>query len=300
VGRGPTTGRGPVSGQPGIGRGPTTGRGPVSGQPGIGRGPTTGRGSVSGQPGFGRNQGAFPGGRGQGQFGQGGLGNQARSRANTWRHGGRGGHDRHGHNGHNDSDDFFFSIGFFPGFGWPLGYGYWGFSDCGAYCTYSPYYYYGYPYVYAPRTVVVDVPVYSYTPVPDYSQGGYYLSQDAYSGLNAALNDITTAFLTNNPDLLLRHINSSTQIQIYLDNNYAYSLSGGDYQKMSKDAIAHIKTSSLTFTNVEQRSDGAYTAVGTQVFTDPRGVTKTVNVSFTLAQDTSGNWIIVAAGSSAV
>ena len=141
------------------------------------------------------------------------------------------------------------------------------------------------------------MPVYTYSEVPAYSTGGYYLSQGAYSGLNAALEDIRNAFLTGQPNLLLQHVDPNSQIQIYLDNNYAYSLPGADYQKMLTDAVSNVKTSSLTFTNVQQRSDGAYTATGTHTFTDVYGVQKTVEVEFTLAQS-GGRWIIVAAGSS--
>lgn len=271
------------------------GRGPNGGQPGIagtGRGP----GAISGQ-----GTGRGPGRNGQGGTGR-GPGN-ARQQWNqnwhqhhgNWNHNGNWGHNNHWNwNNSNWWGGFFF----YPGFAFGLGYGYWGFDDCGAYCTYSPFYYYGYPYVYAPRVAVADVPDYSYTQVPDYTTGDYYLAQGAYSGLNAALDDIRNGFLTGQPNLVLSHISAGTQVQIYLDRNYAYSLPGADYQKMVQDAVGHIKTSSFTFTNVEQRSDGAYTATGTQVFTDVKGVQKTVQVSFTLAQ--SGNdWVIVAAGSSA-
>lgn len=178
-----------------------------------------------------------------------------------------------------------------------MGYGYWGFNDCGAYCTYSPFYDYGYPYVYAPRVVVQDVPTYTYTPVPDYYSGDYYLSQGAYTELNPALDDIRNAFVQNRPDLLLRHVNPSTQIQVYLDNSYAYSLPGSDYQKMVQDALSHIKTISFTLSGVDRRSDGAYVVNGIHVFTDARGVQKTVNVSYTL-QGSGSSWIIVAVGSS--
>lgn len=144
---------------------------------------------------------------------------------------------------------------------------------------------------------MADVPAYTYSAVPDYSSSGYYLSQGNYSGLNAALDDIRNAFISGQPDLLLRHVDANAQIQVYLDNNYAYSLPGSDYQKMVKDAVTHIKTSSLTFVSVQQRSDGAYTATGTQVFTDVNRNQKTVQISFTLAQS-GGNWLIVSAGSS--
>lgn len=317
------TPRGPGrSGEAGIGRGPgrgpegtvrTPGRGPGDA---VRRGPGRGPGDTIRGPGRGpgdsvrRGTGRGPGdsvrrgtGRGPGdRVGRGGRGGEARDRwRNDWnRH--RGDWKRHGDWKHNNRWHWNNSLwwgGFFwyPWFTFGLGYGYWGFNDCGAFCTYSPFYYYGYPYVYAPRVVVQEVPVYTYTTVPGYATDGYYLSQGAYAGLNAALEDIRTAFINNQPDLLLRHTNANTQIQIFLDGSYAYSISGSDYQQMVRDAVSNIQTSSLTFDSVQQRSDGAYTATGTHVFTDIQGNQKTVEVSFTLARS-GNNWIIVAAGSS--
>lgn len=154
------------------------------------------------------------------------------------------------------------------------------------------------PYVYAPRVVVVEQPVYTYSAVPDYSYGtGYYLSPGAYSGLDAALDDIRNGWINGQPDLILAHVDAGAQIPIYLDGNYAYSLSGADYRDMVRDAAGHIRTVSFVFNNVERRSDGAYTATGTHDFYDANNNHKVVNVSYTLTQQ-GGNWVIVAAGSS--
>ena len=301
-----TMGRG--VGQPGnvgnVGRGPgnvgNVGRGP--GNVGnVGRGPGN-VGNVGRGPGNVGNVGRGPGntGRSPGNMGRGPSNARGRWNQNwnqhhgNWNHNGNWGHNNNW--GWNNSN-FFFGFFFYPGFGFPFDYGYWGFDSCGAYCTYSPFYYYGYPYVYAPRVVVQDVPDYTYSAVPDYTSSNYYLSQGAYSGLNVALDDIRNAFINSQPDLLLKHVDASTQIQIYLDNNYAYSLPGSDYQNMVKDAVTHIKTISFTLDGVQQRSDGAYTVTGTHVFTDVKGVQKSVNVSYTLAQS-GGNWVIVAVGSS--
>jgi hypothetical protein len=213
----------------------------------------------------------------------------------NWKHQGNWGHNN---NWNWNNSNWWFGLFWYPGFAFGLNYGYWGFDDCGAYCVYSPYYYYGYPYVYAPRVVVADVPAYTYTPVPDYAYGsGYYMSQGAYSGLDAALADIRNAWVNGRADLMLRHVNAGTQVAIYLDNDYSYSLPGSDYSSMVKDAIGHIKTVNLTFDSVEQRSDGAYTATGTHEFYDANNKHKVVNVSFTLAPQ-GGKWVIVAAGSS--
>lgn len=275
---GGVSGRGTRPGAPGA----------ISGRPGQG---------APGQPGRGR-----PGQPGRGGPGQPGRGpGQAREQ---WQHNynqHHGNWNHHGNWGHNNhwnwnNSNFFFGLYFYPGFGFGLDYGYWGFGGCGAYCTYSPFYYYGFPYVYAPRVVVEEVPTYTYVPVPAYQYGGYYMGQGEYSGLDAALNDIQTAWTQGQPDLMLKHIDSSTQIAIYLDGNYSYSMQGSDYANMVRDAIGHIRTISLTFDNVEQRSDGAYTATGVHRFYDLDGTQKSVDVSFTLAQQ-GGRWVIVSAGS---
>lgn len=180
-------------------------------------------------------------------------------------------------------------------------FGYWIGAGAGCYypdCYYSPFYYYGFPYVYAPRTQVVEVPVYTYTEVPSYEYGnGYYLSPGQYSGLNAAVDDIKAAWTDGSTDLLQRHIDPNTQVAVYLNGAYLYSLSGTDYSNMVRDAMSHIRTVSFTTDKVEQRSDGAFTVDGTHQFYDVNNNLKTVSVSFTFSQ--MGNrWIIVAAGSS--
>lgn len=241
--------------------------------------------------------------RGQGRGGQGYRPGQAREQwnQNYNRHHGNWNHNGNWNNNNNwgwNDSSFWFGFFFYPALAGAFNYGYWGFNDCGAYCSYSPFYYYGYPYVYAPRVAVADVPAYTYTPVPDYAYGsGYYLSPGANTGLDAALRDIRTAWVNGQADPMLQHIDANTQVAIYLDNDYSYSLPGSDYNAMVRDAIGHIRTVSLTFDNVEQRSDGAYTATGTHDFYDANNNRKVVTVSFTLALQ-NGKWVIVAAGSS--
>lgn len=254
-----------------------------------------------GQPG-GQGRGGQGMGRGQGQ-GQ-GPGDARHQWQNNWNnHHGNWNHNGNWNNNNNwgwNNSSFWFGFFFYPFFASAFNYGYWGFGDYGGYggyATYSPFYYYGMPYVYAPRVVVADVPDYTYADVPDYSYGnGYYLSQGSYSGLDAALDDIRAAWVSGQANRLLQHVDSATQIAIYLDNNYAYSLPGSDYSKMVTDAIKNIKTISFTLGNVQQRSDGAYTVTGTHDFYDIKNAHKVVNVTYTLAQQ-GGKWVIVSAGS---
>lgn len=143
----------------------------------------------------------------------------------------------------------------------------------------------------------MQVPAYTYTPLPYYEyNNGYYLSQGYYTGLDAAINDIQTAWTSGNPNLILQHIDGNTQIAIYLNGNYSYSLAGTDYANMVRDAITHIRTVSFTITNMEMRSDGAYTVTGRHEFYDINNNLRSVNISYTLAP-VNGVWVIVAAGS---
>lgn len=203
---------------------------------------------------------------------------------------------RENHDGHYDEPSWSLGFFFYPGFYGAYNYGYWGLgADCGPYCYASPFYSYGFPYVYAPRTVIVQQPSYTYTPVPYGSN--YYLSQGNYTGLNAAINDIRNGWLNGNANQILRHVDTNQDIAVYLNGNYSYSLPGSDFQNMVKDAMSHIRTTGFTIDNLEQRSDGAYTVTGTHSFYDVNNNYKTVRVSYTLAPEGS-NWVIVSAGSS--
>jgi hypothetical protein len=179
---------------------------------------------------------------------------------------------------------------FFGGwaFGLAAGYG-------GAY--YSPFYDYGFPSVYSPSVVVVEQPVYTYSNVPAYDYGnGYYLSPGATSGLDQATDDIRNAWLTGNDGLILRHVDGSTQIAVYVNGAYSYSLPGTDYSNMVRDAIGHVRTTGFTITSMEKRSDGAYVLTGRHDFYDISNNLKSADVSYTLAQS-GGAWVIVAVGS---
>jgi hypothetical protein len=254
---------------------------------------TPGGGNRPGSPG-----GRGPGGRGPG-FGP-GQGHQQAQWSQNWGHNHNWNHNGNWNNNNNwnwNNSSFWWGFFAYPAFAGLFNYGYWGF-DCYPYCSYSPFYYYGLPYVYPPRVDVVEVPTYTYSDVPAYDYGnGYYMSQGQYTGLDAALNDIKSAWVNGRADLMLAHIDSGTQIAIYLDGNYSYSISGADYSNMVKDAIGRVRTISMTLDNVQQRSDGAYTATGTHQFYDINGSQKTVSISFTLA-NSGGRWTIVEAGSS--
>jgi len=182
--------------------------------------------------------------------------------------------------------------------GWYL-FGAYLFGFATGYALTAPYAYYGVaPYVYAPSVVVVPQPDYTYYDVPNYYyDNSYYLSPGNYTGLNAALDDIRNGWIGGNADLILKHIAPSASVAIYLDGKYSYSVPGNDYTLMTRDAINHIKTVDLSFYKVETRSDSAYVAFGKHEFNDENNNRKVVYISYTL-NNSNGNWLITAAGSS--
>lgn len=254
------------------------------GTPGTG----PGRGPGNRGPGTGGQFG--PGNRpgGGGQFGQGGQGQRG---GGNWNHGNGNWNHPNYHNGRYYYNNY--PGAFFYGF-WGLGLG----LALGSSLYYSPFYDYGLPYVYAPSVVYQTVPAYTYTEVPAYAYGnGYYMSPGQYSGLDDAIGDIRSAWTSGRADLLLSHIDSGMDVAVYLDGKYSYSVKGTDYGNMVRDAVGHIRTTSFTITNVEQRSDGAYQVLARHEFYDANNNIKTADVSFTLAQR-GGRWVIVAVGSS--
>lgn len=192
------------------------------------------------------------------------------------------------HERHHDEDEFFFI-----GFGGPFFFGLWGF-DYGPYAAYSPYYYYGLPYVYAPSVYTTPQPAYSYSNVSPYYYGG-----PAYTGgLSAALDDIKNGWMNKNSDLILSHIATDRSIPFYLNGNYSYTVEANDYANMTRDAITRVRTVDFSWYKLEQRSDGAYVAFARHQFYDINGNLKTAYVSYTL-QQVDNTWIVVATGSSA-
>jgi hypothetical protein len=134
--------------------------------------------------------------------------------------------------------------------------------------------------------------------VPAVPTQDYYLTQPQQpAGLDAVTTDLTTGWTSNNVGLVIGHIDPNTQVAIYLNGNYLYSVSGTDYANMTRDAMKNIKTVSYTLDNMQQRSDGAYVLSGTHQFYDVNNNLKTVGVDFTVSP-VGGKWIIVAAGSS--
>lgn len=186
----------------------------------------------------------------------------------------------------------------------PLRYGYWVFDYVPDYSYRSVYYHYGYfPYIPFARIVVVKRPVVTYIEVPivikdsRYYESDYYLEQPAISSVGRALSDIRSAWLTNDPELILRHVRTDRQIHVLLDGDYAYSVDGWDYHDMTRDAIASISTIDFEYDSIRKRGDDRVIAYGKHRFFTMDGDRKTVYVSYELERRGS-EWIITEVGSS--
>jgi len=184
-------------------------------------------------------------------------------------------------------------------------------------------YYYGLfpPYIPCHRAIFISRNpriCYSYTDLPiiiadsdccDYDCG-YYLSDRHYRSLSTALRDIRRAWELGDIDLLTRHVRQDSTIDVFLGDEYAYSVNRLDYCDMTLDAMKAIRTVSFKFYRVRKRCDYEAVAYGKHVYRDDyddfrrdgcyyyySSPYKTVYVSYTLKRYGS-DWYITEVGTS--
>lgn len=140
--------------------------------------------------------------------------------------------------------------------------------------------------------VVLEVPLFVYSRSND-----YYLSDPVQKSLWAALRDIQWAWERSEPEFIMRHVKSYLAVEVYLRDEYSYSLDTSDYYDMTRDAMSVIKTYSFDFDKVNRVGFDRHIAKGKHVYIDRYGALKTVFVSYTLERFGS-DWYITAIGSS--
>lgn len=188
-------------------------------------------------------------------------------------------------------------------------YGHWVFgAQDSSYCRESVYSNYGYfPYVEATSVSVQPYSEVAYIPGPVVIEDGYYLERNKTTGLDAALRDIRNAWVEGRADSITKHVGPEDNIAVLINGKYNYSIVGDDYLKMTADAVGQIYTTSFTWLETKERSNGDYTAFarhcyldssgGRRSYLDSSGVSKTVDVSYTLHK-TGRDFCIVEVGSS--
>ncbi|MFQ3610552.1 MAG: hypothetical protein SNJ72_03560, partial [Fimbriimonadales bacterium] len=172
---------------------------------------------------------------------------------------------------------------------------------------FAPYYYY-YPLppfvmahrvIYSPpaRRIVVEVPVFLDAP--------YYLERSdpnfnwEQRERQQVLNDLRAMWLLRDPSILQRYVRPGSQIAVYLDGRYAYSVPAEDYTEMTRDALMAVKTEQIRFTRVTKRGENELIFRGEHRYIDDAtGNLRVVYISYTLVK-VDGRWYISEVGSSA-
>jgi hypothetical protein len=133
--------------------------------------------------------------------------------------------------------------------------------------------------------------------------GGYYLAAPGRSeSLAGAVADIRRAWLNGDYGRLRDRFPAASQIRIYPNGRYAYAVSGAEFGKMTRDAMAGMETTAFDLEAPSPPEGDRAFVSGRHVFTAVDAETgaprsRTVYVSYTLRlQD--GLWRIAAAGSS--
>lgn len=109
--------------------------------------------------------------------------------------------------------------------------------------------------------------------------------------LKSAVEDIEDAFRTGDTALLERHIRLSEQIPILVGDRITRRVTGEEYVKMTRGALAEMKTASYKLTRIEPASGGNWRAVGTHVVRTEDGKDKTYEVQFILRKS-GDTWLI--------
>jgi hypothetical protein len=174
------------------------------------------------------------------------------------------------------------------------------------------YYYATFPPYIGRASVVVQPPQVAYIPVPLYTSNGLYQGDrgndtntyslnrsqaDAQDGntdmasiaeqdplLDRAISDLNTIWNTQDIHFLARHVRQGATVAVYLQGEYFYSLTGGDYLNMTRDALYATRTVSFTLDKVQRKGPTIYTVSGRHIYTDREGASHTVLVSYVLAK----------------
>ncbi len=171
-------------------------------------------------------------------------------------------------------------------------------------CYPSPYcFYYDYypPYVFYHRVTVIPRPVsrvYVEVPVFVYrSSSDYYLTNPADKSLWAVLRNVQLAWERSDVERMMQYVDRNGNVDIYLHDEYTYSVNRLDYYEMTLDAMLAIKTKTFDFDRVNRVDNWRYEANGTHVYTDRYGTLKTVYITYTFERRGS-QWFITAVGTS--
>lgn len=179
----------------------------------------------------------------------------------------------------------------------PCYFGYWARDYNPEFCWRSVYFSFGmFQYVQISRIRECTYVSVAYVSEPLFVSGRYYLHNDRFAGLDDALADIRSAWISGRYDLIQQHVRSDSSLSVLTDGKYDYAISSADYLAMTHDAISDLDTVSFVWDEVKERKDGTATAFGEHSYRGSDG-TRKVYVSYTL-QKQGHDYYITEVGSS--
>lgn len=155
--------------------------------------------------------------------------------------------------------------------------------------VFPTYLYRQYVFYRAPRVVYIEVPVYVEGYYRGYRDSDYYLNtvwwrddRTLDSDLRRAVEDIEDAFRYSDIDRLAYLTDPYTDIAIFTQGRYQYSLRANDYLDMTRDFMLSTDTIRFDVFRVRRKAYNAYTLSAKHVYRGRDGEVRTVYLSFAL------------------
>ena len=147
----------------------------------------------------------------------------------------------------------------------------------------------------------IEIPMYNgvnYNGYQNYNGDNYFNDTDLgrqEPGLLNAVDEIQEGFRNGNIDSLVALTDPNTDIAIYLNGQYSYSMPSNDYLDLARDAMDSTRTVQFNLTMLHKRSNGVFVVSGQHVYRDQNGRNRSVYVSYVL-EDIQGMWTITQVG----
>lgn len=164
--------------------------------------------------------------------------------------------------------------------------------------VFPTYVYRQYVYYRVPRVVYIETPVYVGGVYCGYRDDDYYLNSVWWRDdrgtdpeLRRAIEDIEDAFRYADIQRLTNLTDPNTDIAVFTQGRYQYSLRANDYLDMTRDFMLATDTVRFDVFRVKRRAYGAYALSAKHVYRGRDGETHTVYLSFVLER-VRGYWTI--------
>lgn len=151
------------------------------------------------------------------------------------------------------------------------------------------YLYRRYVFYRAPRVVYLEVPVYIGGVYRGYADDDYYLNSVWWrddrtldSSVRQAVEDLEDAFRYSDIEKLTYLTDPNTEVAVFTQGRYQYSLKPNDYLDMTRDFMLSTDTIRFDVFRVKRRAYNAYTLSAKHVYRGRDGETHTVYLSFAL------------------